>query len=116
MLYELLSGRLPYPEEGGSLATVIRHINEDPTPLADVAPGSAPPRVRRRHAGTRARSRRPIRDRPRPSGLPSAKPPVPRGAAAGWSVSGVALREPGPILSQRAERAGASSAPAVNRR
>jgi hypothetical protein len=38
MLYELLSGRLPYPETAGNLATVLRHINEDPTPLSEVAP------------------------------------------------------------------------------
>ena len=51
MLYELLSGRLPYPEEGGSLAIVMRHINEDATPLADVAPGVPPQLSERRHAG-----------------------------------------------------------------
>lgn len=38
MLYELLSGRLPYPEDAGNLATVLRHINEDPAPLPEVAP------------------------------------------------------------------------------
>jgi hypothetical protein len=38
MLYELLSGQLPYPEDAGNLATVLRHINEDATPLLDVAP------------------------------------------------------------------------------
>ena len=44
MLYELLSGRLPFSEEGGSLAIVMRHMNEDPTSLVEVAPG-VPPRV-----------------------------------------------------------------------
>lgn len=43
MLYELLSGRLPYPETAGNLATVLRHINEDPTPLAEVAPSVPAP-------------------------------------------------------------------------
>ncbi len=38
MLYELLSGRLPYSEEGGGLATVYRHVYEDPVDLRDVAP------------------------------------------------------------------------------
>jgi hypothetical protein len=38
MLYELLSGHLPFREDGGSMAIVMRHINEDPTPLSDVAP------------------------------------------------------------------------------
>jgi serine/threonine-protein kinase len=42
MLYELLSGRLPYQEEGGSMAIVLRHINEDAVPLRDVAPGVPP--------------------------------------------------------------------------
>ncbi len=38
MLYEMLSGQLPYPEEGGPLAIVLRHLNEEPTPLVQVAP------------------------------------------------------------------------------
>jgi hypothetical protein len=38
MLYELLSGQLPFSEDGGSMAIVMRHINEDPTPLLDAAP------------------------------------------------------------------------------
>ncbi|MDA8310212.1 MAG: serine/threonine-protein kinase [Actinomycetota bacterium] len=38
MLYEMLSGQLPYPEDGGALAIVLRHLNEPPTPLSEVAP------------------------------------------------------------------------------
>jgi serine/threonine-protein kinase len=38
MLYEMLSGRLPYPTEGGSLTMMFRHVYEEPTPLPDVAP------------------------------------------------------------------------------
>ena len=38
MLFELLSGQLPYREDGGSLAIVLRHINETATPLTQVAP------------------------------------------------------------------------------
>ena len=38
MLYELLSGRLPFSEEGGGLAIVYRHVYEQPTDLLAVAP------------------------------------------------------------------------------
>lgn len=44
MLYEFLSGRLPYSEQGGALAILRRHIYEDPTPLEEVAP-HIPPRL-----------------------------------------------------------------------
>ena len=38
MLYELLAGRLPFPDEGDALAVIFRHVYEQPTPLAQVAP------------------------------------------------------------------------------
>ena len=38
MLYELLSGQLPYSQDGGGLAIVYRHLHENPIPLPDVAP------------------------------------------------------------------------------
>jgi serine/threonine-protein kinase len=38
MLYELLSGRLPFSEEGGGIAIVFRHVTEQPVPLSAVAP------------------------------------------------------------------------------
>ncbi|MCU1590606.1 MAG: putative protein kinase [Frankiales bacterium] len=38
MLYELLSGRLPFSEEGGGIAIVFRHVTEQPVPLSQVAP------------------------------------------------------------------------------
>ena len=38
MLYELLTGRLPFSEDGGPLAIVYRHVHEDPTPILEVAP------------------------------------------------------------------------------
>ena len=42
MLYELLSGTLPFSEEGGGLAIVYRHVYEQPTPLHQVAPEVPP--------------------------------------------------------------------------
>jgi serine/threonine protein kinase len=42
MLYELLSGHLPYSEEGGALAIVYRHVYEDPIPMTDAAPDVLP--------------------------------------------------------------------------
>jgi serine/threonine-protein kinase len=38
MLYELLSGQLPFSEEGGALSIVYRHVYEEPIPLLEVAP------------------------------------------------------------------------------
>lgn len=38
VLYELLSGRLPYTSDGGPLVLLHAHAYEDPTPLLDVAP------------------------------------------------------------------------------
>jgi hypothetical protein len=38
MLYELLSGRLPFPEGGGPLAILYRHVYEEPLDLRDAAP------------------------------------------------------------------------------
>jgi serine/threonine-protein kinase len=38
MLYEMLSGQLPFSSDGGSLTLIIRHVSEDPRPLTDVAP------------------------------------------------------------------------------
>jgi len=42
MLYELLSGHLPFSEEGGALAIVYRHVYEQPIPLDQVAPNLDP--------------------------------------------------------------------------
>src|SRR6202041_700265 len=38
MLYELLSGRLPFPEQGDVLSLLYRHVHEPPPPLTSVAP------------------------------------------------------------------------------
>ena len=107
MLYELLSGRLPYPEEGGSLAIVLRHINEDAVPLTEVAPG-VPAHVA--DVVMRALARDPG-DR-----FESAEAfgvAIGQAASASWGGgwlerSGIALREPGPIL------ASAQHAPAMD--
>jgi hypothetical protein len=105
MLYELLSGRLPYPDDGGSLATVLRHINEDPTPLADVAP-SVPSHVA--EVVMRALAREPADRFETAEAFGVA---IGEAASASWGGGwmdhlGVAIREPGPILSS------AQSAPA----
>src|SRR5207248_768454 len=42
MLYELLAGRLPFPDEGDGLTTMARHVQEQPVDLVTVAPGVAP--------------------------------------------------------------------------
>ncbi len=39
VLYELLSGRLPFPESGDALSVLYSHVHEEPTSLAQVAPG-----------------------------------------------------------------------------
>ena len=42
MLYELLSGRRPYEDEGDALALLFKHAYEDPEPLGEAAPGVPP--------------------------------------------------------------------------
>ena len=43
MFYELMSGKLPFSEEGSAIAIVYRHVNDDPTPLRSVAPAVPAP-------------------------------------------------------------------------
>jgi serine/threonine-protein kinase len=38
MLYELVSGQLPFPETGDPLQMLFRHVHESPRPLTSVAP------------------------------------------------------------------------------
>jgi hypothetical protein len=38
MLYELLSGRLPFVDEGDAIAMLFNHVYEDPEPLTKAAP------------------------------------------------------------------------------
>jgi serine/threonine-protein kinase len=38
LLYELLSGQLPFADNGNAIALLYRHVHEPPTPLLDVAP------------------------------------------------------------------------------
>jgi serine/threonine-protein kinase len=98
MLYELLSGRLPYPDEGGSLATVLRHINEDATPLSDVAP-AVPAGVAEVVMQALARDPADRFESAEAFGVA-----IGHAASAAWGAGwldhlGVSLREPGPILS-----------------
>ena len=43
ILYELLAGRLPFPDDGGGPAIMARHVQDAPTALLTVASGVAPP-------------------------------------------------------------------------
>ena len=45
MLYELLSGQLPFPEEADAMALLFKHAYEDPTPLDQKAANVPPPVV-----------------------------------------------------------------------
>ena len=45
MLYELLSGRLPYPEDDDALGLLYRHVHEDPLPLNEAAANVPAPLV-----------------------------------------------------------------------
>jgi serine/threonine-protein kinase len=97
MLYELLSGHLPFREDGGSMAIVMRHINEDATPLSDVAP-TVPAAIA--DAVMQALARAP-EDR-----FATAEDfgiAIGRAASAAWGPewledTGIALRDSGPIL------------------
>jgi hypothetical protein len=107
MLYEMLSGQLPYPEDGGALAIVLRHLNDPPVPIAQVAP-HVPPEVA--DVVMRALSRSP-EDR-----FASAEEfgvAIAGAAADTWGSKwldglSVGIREPGPILDS-AHRGGAST-------
>jgi serine/threonine-protein kinase len=43
LLYELLSGQLPFADNGNAIALLYRHVHEPPTPLLDVAPSVPTP-------------------------------------------------------------------------
>jgi serine/threonine-protein kinase len=97
MLYELLSGRLPFSEEGGSLAIVMRHINEDATALADVAPG-VPRRVSEVVMQALARDPADRYESAEAFGVA-----IGQAASSSWGGGwlercGITIREPGPIL------------------
>jgi len=108
MLYEMLSGRLPFSEDGGTFAIVMRHLNEDPVPLARIAP-TVPPQLA--EAVDVAVTREP--------GLRFASADqfgvaIAEAAGAAWGPGwldrlDVTLRAPGPILTvvQRASAGGA---------
>ncbi|MBV9413082.1 MAG: protein kinase, partial [Acidimicrobiia bacterium] len=44
VLYELLSGTLPFPEDSNPVAMLYRHVHEEPKPLLEIAP-HVPPRL-----------------------------------------------------------------------
>jgi len=39
LLYELLAGRLPFPDDGDPLAVLYQHVHEQPQPLSEAVPG-----------------------------------------------------------------------------
>lgn len=43
MLYELLTGRLPFPDKGDPMATLYQHVHEVPQPILSVAPNVPAP-------------------------------------------------------------------------
>ena len=45
MMYELLSGRLPYSQDGGAFAIIYRRLHEAPVPLSQVGPQIPQPLV-----------------------------------------------------------------------
>ena len=109
MLYELLSGHLPFPDDGGSLATILRHINEDPTPLADVA-SAVPPRICDVVMQAIARSPTDRFDTAEAFGVA-----IGEAASAAWGAGwmdhlGVSLREPGAILASASTGGAANNA------
>jgi serine/threonine-protein kinase len=114
MLYELLSGRLPYPDDGGSLATVLRHINEDATSIADVAP-TVPSRVC--DVVMQAIARNPAERFETAEAFGVA---IGQAASASWGGGwmdhlGIALREPGAILSSAQSGSAGGAANGANR-
>lgn len=44
VLYELLSGQLPFPDDGDPLMVMYRHVHESPMPLSEAAP-EVPPQL-----------------------------------------------------------------------
>jgi serine/threonine protein kinase len=98
MLYELLSGRLPFSEEGGALAIVYRHVHDEPTPLLDVAPHVPAPVA---EVTMRAIAKRP---EDRYTSAEAFGVAIAESAAASWGVgwmsqARITLMAPGPILS-----------------
>jgi serine/threonine-protein kinase len=45
VLYELLSGRLPFADDGNPIGLLYRHVHEAPTPLGELRPDLPPPLV-----------------------------------------------------------------------
>jgi hypothetical protein len=39
MLYELVSGQLPFPDDGDAVGLLYRHVHEDPPDVAELVPG-----------------------------------------------------------------------------
>jgi serine/threonine protein kinase len=115
VLYQLLSGRLPFPEDSNPITTLYKHVHEDPLPLLQVAP-----QVPQRLADVTARAlhRDPTQRYPNAEHLAVAL----AGAGAdlwgpGWLTrSDMAISASGPVLDAamaRSSPAPAAATPAV---
>ena len=63
MLYELLSGQLPFPEDADAMALLFKHAYEDPAPLDQKAPTVPQAGRPGRNAGVGHGARRPLPQR-----------------------------------------------------
>lgn len=114
LLYELLSGHLPFSDEGDALAVLYRHVHDAPTPLRDVAP-DVPPSVA--DVVMKALAPRPDERHPSAEALGVA---LADGAGAAWGQGWASAHADVAVMGSAAivgamARAPAASPPAVHR-
>src|SRR5581483_6874716 len=106
VLYELLSGTLPFPEDSNPVAMLYRHVHEDPKPLLDIAP-HVPPKLA--EVTQQALVRSPGDRYPNAEGMAVA---LAEAASLTWGpgwlpASGMAVSTSGPVLSAATGQTGA---------